>query len=26
MLAVVLGLRFFPQLARIDRLESVRHV
>ncbi len=25
-LAVVLGLRLFPQLARIDRLESVRHV
>ena len=24
--AVVLGLRLFPQLARIDRLESVRHV
>jgi len=25
-LAVMLGLRLFPQLARIDRLESVRHV
>lgn len=25
-LAVVLGLRLFAQLARIDRLESVRHV
>ena len=25
-LAVVLGMRLFPQLARIDRLESVRHV
>ena len=26
LLAVMLGLRLFPQLARIDRLESVRHV
>ena len=26
MLAVLLGLRLFPQLARIDRLESMRHV
>jgi len=25
-LAVLLGMRLFPQLARIDRLESVRHV
>ena len=25
-LAVLLGLRLFPKLARIDRLESVRHV
>jgi uncharacterized membrane protein AbrB (regulator of aidB expression) len=25
-LAVMLGMRLFPQLAQIDRLESVRHV
>jgi hypothetical protein len=26
MRTVLLGLRLFPQLARIDRLESMRHV
>ncbi len=26
LVAVLLGIRLFPQLARIDRLESVRHV
>jgi MFS family permease len=26
LLAVMLGMRLFPQLARVDRLESVRHV